>query len=94
MKDETRAVKAQAAVCPLFITQQNSEAATGENFRFWKANFPHLVRRISRRDVIVAAELERDVAQHGLPGESPIDSVVTVDPAEAVRSILRRAGGQ
>lgn len=94
MKDETNGVKPKAAVRPLFITQQNSEAATGEQFRFWKANFPHLVRRIGRRDVIVAAELERDVAQRGLPGASPINAVATPDPAEAVRSILRRAGGQ
>ena len=39
----------------LFVTEQNSDLTTGEHFRFWKANFPHLVRRIGRKDVIVAS---------------------------------------
>lgn len=93
MKDEKSAVKAQAAVRPLFITSQNSDAATGLPFRRWKDHFPHLVRRVGRKDVIPAADLEQAV-QQGLArmiGDVPANEV---DAAEQVRQLLRRAGGQ
>jgi hypothetical protein len=90
MKDERHGVKPEAAVRPLFITKQNAESATGENFRFWKSNYPHLVRRVGRKAVIVAAELERAVAEY--EKETKVVSIQPADPAEAVRLILRRAG--
>jgi hypothetical protein len=90
MKDEMRAVKA-LAVKPRFVTSQNSEVSTGEKFRFWKTNFPHLVRRVGRRDVIVADELEAAV-QHAGGETNVVQLTAPVDPADAVRSILRRAG--
>ncbi len=89
MKESTSEVK------PLFLTKKNSEPATGEQLKFWKAHYPHLVRRIGRKDVIVAAELERAVQATGKPVAAAQNDVdAGADPAEAVRSILRRAGGQ
>jgi hypothetical protein len=92
LKDQQSKVKPDvAALKALFVTQQNSKPATGENLKFWKFHYPHLVRRIGRKDVIVTAELERAVQGNA---DIAVSGKGDTDPAEAVRSILRRAGGQ
>lgn len=100
MKDEKHGVKPDAAVRPLFVTKHNSDAVTGADFRRWKEHFPHLVRRVGRKDVIVAAELERAV-QDGIRQalETP-EAERHLDAAEKVRELLRncenvrKAGGR
>jgi len=88
------------AVQPRFITKANSEAVTGLEFRRWKSHFPALIRRVGRKDVLVAADLERAV-QDGLKRalETP-EAEAKLDAAAKVRELLRncasvrRAGGR
>jgi hypothetical protein len=96
MYDESDGVKPAAAVRPLFVSKLNSVAVTGVDFRRWKDHYPHLVRRVGRKDVIVAADLERAVQQSGAkaPTHQLVTAEVVADPAEQVRQLLRRAGGQ
>jgi hypothetical protein len=85
----------QLTVQPRFITKANSEAVTGLEFRRWCDHFPTLVRFVGRKRVMVADELQRAVqdcrreqAPAGTNGSGE------ADPAEQVRKMLRRAGGQ
>jgi hypothetical protein len=84
-----RLAKAEASPRPIFITKGNSLASTGQDLRFWAHNFPALVRRVGRKSVIVADELERAVRGAGVPlaPDAP-----PVDAAEQVRQLLRAGG--
>lgn len=88
--------KAEASPRPVFITKGNSLAATGQDLRFWKQHFPHLVRHVARKDVLLADELEQAVSRAGAPIHNAGSDIVNSDgdPAEAVRELLRRAGGR
>lgn len=89
MKESTSKVK------PLFLTQKNSEAASGEQLKFWKRHYPHLVRRIGSKDVIVSEELEQAVkASGGAVLTIKTEPANQADAAEQVRELLRRAGGR
>ena len=92
MKDETRAVKAQAVL----LGPRNCEAVCGLPWRHVRENARALgvpVLLVGRKAAVPAAAflaaLERKNAT-----SSHVEAVADVDSAEQVRELLRRAGGQ
>ncbi len=91
MTDNEQKVKA----LPIIIGPKNAEAATGFAYRWCRDTAARLGvpfvgagrKRGIRADLFLAA-LERE--QHTEPAET----VAQADPAETVRAILRRVGGE
>lgn len=97
--DERKSKPRHVAVLPVLLGPKNTEAATGLPYRWVRDNAARLGvpfigagrKRAVRADLFIAAlEREQLVTVTSSTGERP----QSVDPAEQVRQLLRRAGGQ